>query len=55
MGKNLRNEYRHNSKFRAYVDKYCKMHDITVEEALEHEIVKSVASKYSEKEKAIVE
>ena len=55
MGKNLHNEYRHNSEFRVYVDKYCKMHDITVEEALEHEIVKSVASKYSEKEKAIVE
>ena len=55
MGRNLRNEYRHNSKFRAYVDKYCKMHDITVDEALEHEIVNKVAEQYREKEKAIVE
>ena len=49
MWKNLRNEYRHNSEFRVYVDKYCKMHDITVEEALEHEIVKNVAAQYREK------
>ena len=50
MGKNLHNEYRHNSEFRVYVDKYCKMHDITVEEALEHELVKQVAEQYREKE-----
>ena len=42
MGRNLHNEYIHNSKFRAYVDKYCTVHDITVEEALQHEIVRQV-------------
>ena len=55
MGRNLRNEYRHNSKFRAYVDKYCTAHDITVEEALQHEIVKRVAAQYREKEEVRVE
>ena len=55
MGRNLRNEYRNNSKFRAYVDKYCAVHDITVEEDMEHEIVNQVAEQYRENEKAIVE
>ena len=48
MGRNLRNEYRHNSKFRAYVDKYRAVHDITVEEALQHEIVRQVYLYYTE-------
>ena len=48
MGKNLRNEYRHNSEFRVYVDKYCKMHDITVEESLRHELVRQVYLYYTE-------
>lgn len=48
MERNLRNEYRNNSKFRAYVDKYCTVHDITVEEALQHEIVRQVYLHYAE-------
>lgn len=48
MGRNLHNEYIHNSKFRAYVDKYCTAHDITVEEALQHEIVRQVYLYYTE-------
>lgn len=48
MGRNLHNEYRHNSKFRAYVDKYCKAHDITVEEALQHELVRQAYLYYTE-------
>lgn len=39
---NVRNEYRHNSKFRQYVDKYSKHHGITVDEALTHELVRQV-------------
>lgn len=35
----IRNEYVHNKKFRDYVDKYAKNHGITVDEALEHELV----------------
>lgn len=48
MGRNLHNEYRHNSKFRAYVDKYCTAHDIRVEEALQYEIVRQVYLYYTE-------
>ncbi len=32
----IENEYRYNSKFREYVDSYCKARNITVEEALKH-------------------
>ena len=48
MGRNLHNEYIHNSKFRKYVDKYCTAHDITVEEALQHELVRQVYLYYTE-------
>lgn len=34
MERNLRNEYRHNSKFRIYADKYCAQRGITLSEAL---------------------
>lgn len=36
----LENEYRHNKEFRDYVDKYCESRKVTVEEALQHEIVR---------------
>lgn len=42
------NEYRHNVKFRQYVDKYAKNRGITVVEALEHELVRQVALYYTE-------
>ena len=38
-----------------YVDRYCNQYGLTVDEALEHEIVKSVAEQYREKEEARVE
>lgn len=41
------NEYRFNKAFREYVDKYCKTYGVSVEEALEHELVKNVCSYYS--------
>lgn len=44
----LRNEYRHNNKFRQYVDKYCKSHQLTVDEALQHEVVRQVYLYYTE-------
>ena len=44
----MRNEYRHNKKFRDYVDKYCKSRNITVEEALQHELVRQVYLYYTE-------
>lgn len=45
---NLENEYRYNPDFREYVDKYCKQYNLTVEEALRHEIVKQVYLYYAE-------
>ena len=49
----MREFYNHNEDFKKYVDRYCKNYmegqSITVEEALEHEIVKSVAAQYREK------
>lgn len=44
----LHNEYKYNKRFRDYVDKYCKTYGCTVEEALEHEIVKQVCKYYTE-------
>lgn len=42
------NEYRFNKAFRVYVDKYCKTYRVSVEEALEHQLVKDVCRYYSE-------
>lgn len=48
MERNLRNEYRHNSQFRRYVDKYCENHGITVDEAVNHELIKQAYLYYTE-------
>ena len=45
--------YNHNEDFKMYVDRYTKKHNegksISVDEALEHELVKHVAAQYREK------
>ena len=50
----MRDFYNRNEDFRKYVNSYAKKHNegksISVDEALEHEIVKSVAAQYREKE-----
>ena len=50
---NLKEFYNRNADFRKYVNSYAKKHNegksISVDEALEHEIVKSVAAQYREK------
>ena len=51
----MREFYDRNADFKRYVDRYCKQYGLTVDEALEHEIVKSVAEQYREKEESIVE
>lgn len=51
----MREFYNGNDDFRRYLDRYCKQYGLTVEEALEHEIVKQVAAQYREKEEARVE
>ena len=51
--------YNRNEDFRNYVDSYAKNHNegksISVNEALEHELVKQVAEQYREKEEERVE
>ena len=51
----MREFYDRNADFKRYVDRYCKTYRLTVDEALEHEIVKRVAAQYREKEEARVE
>ena len=45
--------YNHNADFKRYVDRYCNQYGLTVDEALEHELVKQVAAQYREKEETI--
>ena len=56
---NLKEFYNRNADFRKYVNSYAKKHNegksISVNEALEHELVKQVAEQYREKEEARVE
>ena len=56
---NLKEFYNRNADFKRYVDNYAKNYNegksISVDEALEHEIVKNVAAQYREKEEARVE
>ena len=42
--------YNHNEDFKMYVDRYCNQYGLTVDEALEHELVKQVAEQYREEE-----
>ena len=38
--------YLSNRDFKAYVDRYCKTYSVSVEQALQHAIVKHVADYY---------
>ena len=51
----MREFYDRNEDFKMYVDRYCNQYGLTVDEALEHELVKQVAAQYREKEEARVE
>lgn len=44
----LKKEYQFNKAFRDYVNKYCKTYRVSVEEALEHQLVKEAARYYSD-------
>ena len=44
----IQNDYKWLKNFREYVDKYAKQHDITPEEALEHEVVRRAWRYYTE-------
>lgn len=45
---NMKNEYRHNKTFRDYVDRYCKKHRLSVDEAMTHELVRQVYFYYTD-------
>ena len=42
----MKDLYNTNKDFRDYVDRYCRKHQISVEEAVMHEIVKEVGKMY---------
>lgn len=46
--------YARNSDFKAYVDKYCVKHRISVEEALQHYLVQMTGKMYKEQAETIV-
>lgn len=50
MSKDIRmiNEYKHNKKFRDYVDKYAAQHKISKDKALDHELVRQAYLYYTE-------
>lgn len=48
MQERMMNEYRFNSKFREYVDKYCIKHKISPAAAMEHQIIRRVYLMYTE-------
>lgn len=45
---NIKNEYRHNKRFRDYVDRYCNKHKISIDEALTHSFVKLAYLHYTD-------
>ncbi|MEY8324523.1 hypothetical protein AALB47_11510 [Lachnospiraceae bacterium 54-11] len=44
----IENEYRHNKRFREYVERYCRTYGYTVDEALKHEAVRQAFLYYTE-------
>lgn len=46
----MQDEYMNNSRFRGYVDKYCKTYGYTVDEALTPELVRQVYLYYTEEQ-----
>lgn len=42
----IENQYKTDEEFKKYVDAYAKTHDITVETAMTHKIVKNVADQF---------
>ena len=40
-----------NENFETYLERYCEMRNLTIEEAMQHEIIKEVQKYYEENEK----
>lgn len=45
----IEEQYNNDVEFRKYVDAYAKAHDITVETAMTHKLVKNAADQYKGK------
>ena len=43
-----RKYYEEDARFKRYVDRHCKEYDLSLEEALQHEIVKETAHYYTD-------
>lgn len=41
--------YKSNTDFKEYVDRYCKKHKCSIEEAMQHKIIECVYEQYKEK------
>ncbi len=48
MKRLMLNEYRNNSNFRNYVDRYAVKHRLILDEALEHELVRQAYLYYTD-------
>ena len=46
--------YEQNADFKRYVDRYCTKHRISVDEALQHYLVRMAGRMYKEQEETIV-
>ena len=44
----IENEYRHNARFRRFVDKYCGEKGLTLEQALKRDEVKRIFRHYTD-------
>ena len=42
----MKKQYNENPEFKDFIDKYCKKHKCTVDEALTHALVKEVYNHY---------
>ena len=46
--KPVNTEYKFNKKFRDYVDRYCKLNKVSVEDALQHGFIKAAYLHYTD-------
>lgn len=50
-GELMKEFYNSNADFKNYVDKYCKKHKCSIEEAMKHKLIEAVYEQYKENDK----
>ena len=50
-GELMKEFYNSNADFKNYVDKYCKKHKCSIEEAMKHKLIEAVYEQYKENNK----